>query len=363
MRGPIGLMTAASLVTGQLGSTAALAQLPSRLPPQEQPAAKPAPAKPAATRPAPKPKPIVSRPAPEPAKPGGGFGGSGGSGGSGGGNKPGGGFGGSGGSSGGNKPGGGFGGSGGSGGTGGGFGGSGGSWQKPAPPPPPVRPPTGGWGGSGGSWNNNNWNNNNWNDWHGRVIKCESWNYRYARCNLDTNGGVRLVRVIAGDCRQGRSWGWDTRRNFVWVNRGCRAEFQARYGNWQGSNDNGVSTGAVIAGVAVAAGLVALLASKGKKADSNTGSATPAAINVAAGAVPAAAEQSFRLCLDEAARQIGATGGTSIRLLGAVETTPGNGGWRFRMPLESSWPGDTHATPAYCRATNSKLVELSFHEG
>lgn len=336
MRSSIGLLTAASLVAGQIASSAALAQVPSRLPPQEQPVAKPAVSRPA-PQPQTKPRPSVSRPAPQPAKPGGGFGGSGGSGGS-------------------NKP-------------GGGFGGSGGSWQKP--PPPPVRPPSGNWGGSGGSWggsggswnNSNSNNNNNWNDWHGRIVRCESWNYRYARCNLDTRGGVRLVRVLGGDCRQGRTWGWDSRRNFVWVNRGCRADFQARYGNWQGNNNDGVSTGAVIAGVAVAAGLLALLASKGRKADNMSTSVTPAAINVGAGAVPAAAEQSFRLCLDEAARQIGATGGTSVRLLGAVETTPGNGGWRFRMPLEGSWPGDTHATPAFCRATNSKVVELSFYEG
>jgi hypothetical protein len=283
-------------------------------------------------RPAPQPaqKPVISRPQPQPVKPGGGFGGSGGSGGN---NKPGGGFGGSGGSGGSNRPGGGFGGSGGTSGS--------------------------NWGGSGGSWNNNS----NWNDWHGRIVRCESWNYRYARCNLDPRGGVRLVRVIAGDCRQGRTWGWDSRRNFVWVNRGCRADFQARYGNWQGNNNDGVSTGAVIAGVAVAAGLIALLASKGRSTDNNATSATTAAINVAGGAVPAAAEQSFRLCLEEAARQIGATGGTSIRLLGAVDTTPGNGGWRFQMPLEGSWPGDTHATPAYCRATNSKVVELSFYQG
>lgn len=264
------------------------------------------------------------------------------------------GFGGSGGSSGSNKP-------------GGGFGGSGGSWQKPPPPvrpptvrPPTVRPPTTGWGGLGSSWGNG-WGDN-WNDWHGRIVRCESWNYRYARCNLDTRGGVRMVRLIAGDCRQGRTWGWDNNRNFVWVSRGCRADFQARYGNWGGGNDRPNNTGAVIAGVAVAAGLIALLASKGRNPDSNAANAQMAAINIGAGVVPAAAERSFRLCAKEAARQIGATGGTSIRLLGAVDTQAGTGGWRFQMPLEASWPGDTHPTPAFCRATSTQVVELSFYQ-
>jgi len=37
--------------------------------------------------------------------------------------------------------------------------------------------------------------------------------------------GVRLVRRLSDKpCRQGYSWGWD--RNSIWVDRGCRAEFE-----------------------------------------------------------------------------------------------------------------------------------------
>lgn len=308
MRVSIGLATAASLVASSLAGTATLAQPSSRLPPPEQAAG---------ARPGPVAKPDISRPAPKPAKPG---------------------FGGSGGSSGGNRP---------------GFGGSGGSWQKPSRPPPVVRPPvrpppSGNWGGSGGSWN----------DWNGRIVRCESWNYRYARCNLATSGGARLARVIAGDCRQGRTWGFDARRNFVWVNRGCRADFQGRHGSWS----NGPSTGAVIAGVAVAAGLIAMLASKGRTVD-QTATAQMASIDIGPGAVPAPADPSFRRCVEEAARQIGATGGTAIRLTGPVDAAPGNGAWSFQMPLEAMWPGDTHPTPAVCRASSSRVEELSFYQG
>jgi hypothetical protein len=187
-------------------------------------------------------------------------------------------------------------------------------------------------------------------------LRCESWNYRYARCNADTGGGVRLSRVIGGDCRQGRSWGYS--RGYVWVNRGCRAEFDIRYGN--GSGNNGPSTGAVIAGVAVAAGLLALLASKGRKADQTNSNAQTAAINIAPDAVSSSAAPAFRHCVEEAARQIGATGGKSIRLLGPVATNIDNGDWQFQIPLEASWPDDTHPTPASCRASTAKLIELNF---
>ena len=220
-----------------------------------------------------------------------------------------------------------------------------------------LPPPDRSWGGAGGGWDGG------WQGGNGQVVRCESWNYRYARCHLDAGGNrVQLVRRIAGDCREGRNWGYSSRGRYVWVDRGCRAEFQA--GGWQNDRDRGPSAGAVIAGVAVAAGLIALLASKGKKAEDKPAepgaTVTPAAINIAPGAVPAAAEPGFRHCLDEAARQIGATGGTAIRLLGKVDSAPDNGGWRFRIPLEARWPQDTHPTPATCRATSDKLVALEF---
>lgn len=211
----------------------------------------------------------------------------------------------------------------------------------------------GGWGSNGGS---GGWNDGGWNNGSGGNIRCESWNYKYARCNADTSGGVRLARVIAGDCRQGRSWGYS--RGFVWVNRGCRAEFQTRYGN--GNGNDGPSTGAVIAGVAVAAGLLALLASKGRKADPAPTNQQAAAINIGPDVVTRAAQPAFRYCVEEAARQIGATGGKSIRLLGSVGVNQRGSDWEFQLPLEASWPDDTHPAPATCRASSAKLIDLSF---
>ncbi|WP_164156372.1 DUF3011 domain-containing protein [Sandarakinorhabdus rubra] len=71
-------------------------------------------------------------------------------------------------------------------------------------------------GGSGGNWQGGG----------NRPITltCESWNYRAATCVAPRGRQVRLLRVIAGDCRQGRTWG--VRPGAVWVNGGCRAEFE-----------------------------------------------------------------------------------------------------------------------------------------
>ena len=76
--------------------------------------------------------------------------------------------------------------------------------------------------------------------------------------------------------------------------------------------------------------------------------------------VPPAAERAFRQCVDEAARQIGATGGTSLRLTGEVQHRMQGGAWEFRLPLEGTWPNDTHATPAEYSATDTAVQKLDF---
>ena len=57
-----------------------------------------------------------------------------------------------------------------------------------------------------------------------RVIRCSSNDGRRNTCVVDTSGGVRLLRQISGSpCVEGRTWGWD--RRGVWVDQGCRADF------------------------------------------------------------------------------------------------------------------------------------------
>ena len=88
-----------------------------------------------------------------------------------------------------------------------------------------------------------------------RTITCESNNYRYRYCRVDTDNQVRLVnRISNASCRQGENWGYD--RHGVWVDRGCAAEFTVGQRSSHG--------GAVAAGAAVA-GLVALMAIAGSQ--------------------------------------------------------------------------------------------------
>src|ERR1700745_4014677 len=57
------------------------------------------------------------------------------------------------------------------------------------------------------------------------IVRCESQNNRRNYCAADTRGGVSLARQFSqAQCVQGRTWGFDARG--IWVEGGCRAEFQ-----------------------------------------------------------------------------------------------------------------------------------------
>jgi len=60
-------------------------------------------------------------------------------------------------------------------------------------------------------------------------IVCESRNYQYSYCRADLRG-ARVVMVNERSrgrlCREG--YGWGTDRRGIWVDRGCRAEFEVR---------------------------------------------------------------------------------------------------------------------------------------
>jgi len=57
------------------------------------------------------------------------------------------------------------------------------------------------------------------------TVKCSSNVGTRENCQVDTRGGVKLVRQISQSaCRQGYSWGYD--REGIWVDHGCRAEFE-----------------------------------------------------------------------------------------------------------------------------------------
>lgn len=58
-----------------------------------------------------------------------------------------------------------------------------------------------------------------------RTLVCESKSKQRRFCGAGISKSVRLVKQLSGSpCEEGRGWGWD--RNGVWVDNGCRAEFQ-----------------------------------------------------------------------------------------------------------------------------------------
>ena len=59
------------------------------------------------------------------------------------------------------------------------------------------------------------------------VVSCSSDDMKRHYCDADTRGGVRLVKQHSdAACREGETWGYD--RRGIWVDRGCRADFEVR---------------------------------------------------------------------------------------------------------------------------------------
>ena len=77
--------------------------------------------------------------------------------------------------------------------------------------------------GGGGNWPG--WGNN-------YNVYCASDDGRRNRCPVDTGRGVRLVRQRSGSpCNYGTTWGYD--RGGIWVDRGCRADYEIGQAGWQ----------------------------------------------------------------------------------------------------------------------------------
>ncbi len=75
-------------------------------------------------------------------------------------------------------------------------------------------------GGSSQSTNNSDYRNGGT-----QVVQCSSDDGKRHYCRADTSRGVSLSRQISGSaCNVGQTWDFDSRG--IWVDRGCRAEFQ-----------------------------------------------------------------------------------------------------------------------------------------
>jgi hypothetical protein len=56
------------------------------------------------------------------------------------------------------------------------------------------------------------------------IVRCESRGTSQETCPIPSNARVELARTLSQEaCREGHNWGVGT--SFIWVNRGCRAEF------------------------------------------------------------------------------------------------------------------------------------------
>lgn len=73
-------------------------------------------------------------------------------------------------------------------------------------------------------WRDRNRDNNRGRDREVQKFYCESGDGKLHWCHEGIGGQVRLVRERKGRCIEGRTWG--VGRNGVWVDRGCRADFE-----------------------------------------------------------------------------------------------------------------------------------------
>jgi hypothetical protein len=72
-----------------------------------------------------------------------------------------------------------------------------------------------------------------------QIVACSSDDMKRHYCAADVSGGVQLVKKRSeADCVQGQTWGYD--RRGIWVDRGCRADFQVG-GAGYGGGDNVVN--------------------------------------------------------------------------------------------------------------------------
>ncbi|WP_324262518.1 DUF3011 domain-containing protein [Altererythrobacter sp. H2] len=219
----------------------------------------------------------------------------------------------------------------------------------------------GNFGGSGGSWQ--------YGGYKGQI-DCAAAGRQERRCRVSTGNRVTLIKRHSGQCKLNRDWGFNSRN--VWVRNDCRATFAYGYGNFRPGDyghhdeDKGPNAGLVIGGAVIAAGLIALLASKKKKDDNYTHDdnyrpGRPAAIQADLNLIPANARQPMQRCLNEAAKQVGAVGGTVLRLdsLDRLDEA-GSSSWRFDARTTISYDGAESQAPMRCRATSRRVLELDF---
>lgn len=173
-------------------------------------------------------------------------------------------------------------------------------------------------------------------------------------CRANTQNRVQVLRQFAGQCRPGTDWSYDA--GGIRVRNGCSAEFGFGQFGDHGGNTGGVNTGALIGGGILAAGLIALLASRGKKAEATGVNA--AQIIADYGQFPGAAVEDARACLTEAARQVGATGGTRVALDRVDGASREGSGWRLFARLTGTYDGRAQQLSMTCLSSGGRVTNF-----
>jgi Protein of unknown function (DUF3011) len=85
------------------------------------------------------------------------------------------------------------------------------------------------------------------------TIRCESRNNSRNFCRVDTENNVSLRRQLSSSpCTRNRTWGFD--RNGIWVDRGCRGDFDfGRSSNNSGNNNSAAIAAGIIGAFALGA--------------------------------------------------------------------------------------------------------------
>ncbi len=175
---------------------------------------------------------------------------------------------------------------------------------------------------------------------------------------MATRNRVVLARQYGNSpCIFRRSWGYDSRS--IWVRNGCRGRFAYGYGSEQLQYDRGGwNTGATIAGIAISVGLIAILASSNNRPEQLIQQS--ATLIADTGSLPRDARRAADMCLVEAARQIGATGGTEVRLDAILGHQQQNAGYLFGGQTSVRYPGIIKNLVIDCETSYDRVTFLEF---
>ena len=188
------------------------------------------------------------------------------------------------------------------------------------------------------------------------TIRCESYGGRFRSCLVPTRGRVVLERRHNGRCRYGNGWGYDRTR--IWVDNNCRATFAYGVGSYIPRYRSDTDAALVIGGVAVAAGLIAILARDGN--DDRNRAPQTAKVEADLGKVETRAREGLRACLDRSAANIGATGGTRVALDAVTIDAMGGTTYRYDADIRASYPDRRYNLSFSCTATGAQIDDFDF---